>query len=548
MVSSHSPRTIPYGSVTHPITRIPEELLVAIFGYYVADCWFDSSMPLNRIRLYDWMKVSHVNFYWREIALSWPALWSYIVVPWGNKDLVSMMLSRSKKAILHIRVWGYITPIRGQALQLIAKEAHRLGTIELQPSGGLDNFPWITFLCEHIINASHLSRCIISIPHRNPQRWSLDVSSPPTFGRILGLDLRGLPFSYVRLCCKSSLTSLSIRCGTEDCTTSALLSLLNEMQLLETLELHPAVAQASRLFHNRSTAPMPHVTLPHLKSLFMSTSLDQPAVFLDRLHLPSTVSFEIKIDLDSLDNPSILTSLSGKLGGVKTIGTPRPLLCASISATNEDDDRFILKAWNTLSGDQNDLPQQLKPAVYIRFAWTQEFWVSFRSLALCMLKLIPSTDMSVFRVVGPITGFDRIHWMTLFDSAPQIQHLYLSVSSHPLTQIMDALTCHTHGIRTRSHALPEPGSENKIPVPHLNSVVVGTGARRVGTEARKKVLNALSGMLLSRAKAGCKVMSVELTWMHDSEAQKLRTKVLKKLKCVDRFEYNLEDSIAVDSE
>ncbi|KAJ7584092.1 hypothetical protein C8J56DRAFT_730652, partial [Mycena floridula] len=67
----------PQKGISHPLRRVPAELLREIFR--VTACIerdFDSSLQMGKLG-FPW-NISHVCQRWREISISYPALWSVI--------------------------------------------------------------------------------------------------------------------------------------------------------------------------------------------------------------------------------------------------------------------------------------------------------------------------------------------------------------------------------------------------------------------------------------------------------------------------------------
>ncbi|KAJ3550066.1 hypothetical protein NM688_g5115 [Phlebia brevispora] len=66
-------------SIATPIARLPSELLSAIFMIYARSVREEYIYSWKDIQPYSWIRVSHVCRFWREVAISYSALWSWIV-------------------------------------------------------------------------------------------------------------------------------------------------------------------------------------------------------------------------------------------------------------------------------------------------------------------------------------------------------------------------------------------------------------------------------------------------------------------------------------
>lgn len=96
-----------------PYARLPVELLAQVFTHVVLD-WSCYSHRDNA-HSYRWLTITRVSRHWREVALSTPRLFSYILLPYGydlrpaSRDALSeklflQWLSRAKTSLLTITI------------------------------------------------------------------------------------------------------------------------------------------------------------------------------------------------------------------------------------------------------------------------------------------------------------------------------------------------------------------------------------------------------------------------------------------------------------
>ena len=87
-----------------PIGRLFPEILSAIFQAIVDDWSLTIEGMENGDHIpYDWLVITHVCSYWRNVAIETSTLWSHIVL---HKDkLIKLMLKRSRRAALSLYCW-----------------------------------------------------------------------------------------------------------------------------------------------------------------------------------------------------------------------------------------------------------------------------------------------------------------------------------------------------------------------------------------------------------------------------------------------------------
>jgi hypothetical protein len=79
-----------------PISRLPFEVLAAIFSYLSVFAWNKGS------RIFAWIYVAHICRRWRGIALNHPCFWSRINLTKLTPIGMAEILSRAKMAPLHL--------------------------------------------------------------------------------------------------------------------------------------------------------------------------------------------------------------------------------------------------------------------------------------------------------------------------------------------------------------------------------------------------------------------------------------------------------------
>jgi len=81
-----------------PISRLPLEILAAIFFLLSSSAWDDR----DEAGYLAWIRVTHVCGRWRDTALNLPCLWSHISFTKLTPAAVAEILARAKMAPLHL--------------------------------------------------------------------------------------------------------------------------------------------------------------------------------------------------------------------------------------------------------------------------------------------------------------------------------------------------------------------------------------------------------------------------------------------------------------
>lgn len=114
------------------IACLPPEVLGHIFLCYAALMKAASEREIVQYHslssTLDWLAITHICHYWREVALSTPQLWTDIVLHHENTDRVQEFIACSKQALLKIQIIGAAN-IATPVLQNICKEVGRATTL-----------------------------------------------------------------------------------------------------------------------------------------------------------------------------------------------------------------------------------------------------------------------------------------------------------------------------------------------------------------------------------------------------------------------------------
>ena len=269
-----------------PISRLPPETLAEIFSLVSFSVDDYEDVPDMK-----WIRVTHVCRRWREIALSFPYLWSHI--PFTKLTLAGFteILARAKMSPLHFNVGifpGYKARFDGFGRQLEAHISHiRHLTIsgdyptELEPL--VSPAPALVSLSLTKISDPIWSQCTIP-----------DSLFNGTAPKLTHLELFNCSIGWKSPLLKG-LQILKIQAPSEQLrpTLEDWLAALNEMSQLKTLLLHnatPAVSVDNPLI----SGPQCTVTLPSLTHFHITASAKGCALALAHLVLPALISLHVR--------------------------------------------------------------------------------------------------------------------------------------------------------------------------------------------------------------------------------------------------------------
>ncbi|KAJ7460315.1 hypothetical protein FB451DRAFT_1563383 [Mycena latifolia] len=286
-------------SLFSPIRRLPAEVLVEIFLYFVPPfpAFPTKETALDLLRNVDVLHSAQVCYYWRIVAMGTTALWSSIVVhdkvdcsAEQIQSLISLALQRSGKSPLAIELVGAAdgsTPIARCALELLGQHSRRWRDVRLllPPPfvqilrGVKSNLP----LLEHIHLYGSAGR-ELDLFEVAPQLRTLtcgmsarEIPSALPWGQLTTFEyFYGIPEDLPNLW--AALTRLSI--GTEalldfEFEASVPLALVPITTNLDSVEMHFTCPDPG-LSRQVLSEIMKHVTFPHLFELCLFSGFGAP--------------------------------------------------------------------------------------------------------------------------------------------------------------------------------------------------------------------------------------------------------------------------------
>lgn len=468
--------------------NIPPELLGRIFQVHATSTrepWIsaDDSITFPACSVgggpYEWIRVTHVCRYWRDVALQAPLLWSHIVLT-KNIECINAFLTRSHLAPLHVvqpRVRGgcFLESILPMAsVRVVLAEMHRIRSLELY-------MKWWIFddMAELLCGpAPALKSLKLSTPHglydsafRKPM-ISFDRDDIKSLEKLT-LGAYGFPWNDPAPF--KSLKSLRIERGiTEKPAVEQVVYALRFMPDLNTLSLDDVFAPSAKCLSSLPQAP-DVVVLRHLEELNLSGDIVACSSLLAALIFPGSArtSLDFHRKGRNADLPLAMPSISARLTGSYptgydgTVPPPSPIVHVRL----ESSDYTYHLVCHTRSPPKVDDDSQLA-TMSIRVAAEQgSLGVLFRALPMQAVRVLELCGRTSWREVAPhareVTELRLADW-----DAEDIRCLLLK-------------GCNV-GQRTPQIATDESKSTpSDIALPALRQLVVGPMTARTGVLGSK---------------------------------------------------------------
>ncbi|CCL98407.1 uncharacterized protein FIBRA_00404 [Fibroporia radiculosa] len=275
-----------------PVAVLPPEILAKVFIHHASDRSFSTpNCPASR----HWITPTHVCKYWREVALSCPALWSSLVVSW-RQEWMDEVLRRSRQAPLAITVNlnnGRFL-MKHRVLASILKEKHRFRSVCVTADQAtLDMFVKEMDGPAPLLQSLSLSRIygigMLSAPSTSLPPVLLREGQAP---RLQRLEISKYLFQLHDINAPS-IRHLKITHSMEmqRPSLSVVVGCLERLPLLESLTLDYVIDPLPEL--DGLQLPTMSIRLPHLLSITISASVLDSANFLNHLSLPSLSSLTL---------------------------------------------------------------------------------------------------------------------------------------------------------------------------------------------------------------------------------------------------------------
>jgi hypothetical protein len=395
-----------------PISRLPCEVLAAIFSFLSVFAWNEGSGVLA------WIYVTHVCRRWRETAFNHPRFWSHINLTKLTPVGMAEILSRTKMAPLHLEADD--TKLNVAYLEAFARqlEAHISHTRHLKFSG------------------YHLSTVVERLVSPAPTLESLSLSHKSHLYKLFQFIVPDNLFN----CTAPSLTSLKL----ETCDIDWKSPLLKGLRILEILHLSPKarpelndwldalneMPQLKELSLQFATpiAPLADplisrtITLPSLTHFHIDDSATDCALALAHLVLPTLTRLHVDVESYDREGEDVLLLIPYVIRNVCVLQDIEPIRSIRIAGGRECTE---VVTWTTPGADVKvcdpDALDDMSRSACLLFAVKGDEWDSGVDTAIfdALLALLPMNSVSTLTAQNR-TRLSKEFW---FSHAPRLPSL-----------------------------------------------------------------------------------------------------------------------------
>ncbi|KAF9238628.1 hypothetical protein BU15DRAFT_75079 [Melanogaster broomeanus] len=268
-----------------PVSRLPCEILATIFLYQAYSFYEDARYSGMWGSAPPWVNVSYVCLHWRNVALSCPSLWSFLLV--SSLRWTEELLSRSKTVPLRIRI---DVEFRYQKAMILFEKATTDVTRIQDLSLKLPTLPYN--LVEGVLSKlSTPAPLLHTLRLRMPSLGEDGVYPDTLFNRetpalrTLELYHCHMPWSSPVFTTLSTLALRDIDWSSQP-TMTELLTMLRRMPGLVHLYLEHALHSAEDALTSQHTLLSESLDLPHLSRLALIAPFSAVVVFLSNVTVP----------------------------------------------------------------------------------------------------------------------------------------------------------------------------------------------------------------------------------------------------------------------
>ena len=344
------------------IHRLPSETIEDIFiigacEYFRKDIGFPIQTPPS------WVNVSYVCRHWRNIALGYPTLWSYLFVvsPRWTEEL----LSRSKQAPLKLPMTMDYPPKSDLLLRFLEQVLNHVERIQefcFCPPFLPENHQVFSRLFSHAPLLQDLILRMVHIPADHPSTSSIPRNANTPALRTLELTCCSLPWYFLELSGVTTLSLTEVPTGFQQ-SMEDFLATLKRMQNLRYLDLDDAFATSAGSLSHVASNTFQKVDLPQLCYLFFASSLPAIITLLSCLNIPSQTEIRLqcsrKHDSSLNDYAELSTLLSQRFHISDTQAPSIPMVRSLIVESFVRGPTTI-----TFSASEHDLSASEEPAAW----------------------------------------------------------------------------------------------------------------------------------------------------------------------------------------
>ncbi|PSR72217.1 hypothetical protein PHLCEN_2v11924 [Hermanssonia centrifuga] len=416
--------------------RLPPELLAEIFVHYIAETspsgletYAPDARPPDYKKPYEWVQITHICHFWRDVALLSPRLWNRILVTQHtNVDCVREMLARSQQAPLFVSVdeeHHTNSDSVDFSLQAILAELHRIRSLELSVSSAT-----LFKHSVHIERPAPLLRRFLLIDIDAQDEVVSRAPLPIATVHLERVILSGYELTHIRHTLLPSIKHLTLLLPPQGFSLELLHSALGDMTLIETLTLS--------LWDGPSThAVLGVVAFPYLERLQLIGASVVCAAFLRHTTFPATSTTVIE-GLDGADFNSFVSAMADKLNGDGVLGKPAPIKSLALTHPDGNSSAWTLQGW-TMERPIESLPKDRAP---FQFSVTFNESCSVPHLVE-LFSSLPSSEVTSVYMGGPAMYLMISDWFNSFKHMERL--MFLKISSMSVDGLPPALMMQQDG-------------------------------------------------------------------------------------------------------
>ncbi|KAJ3551826.1 hypothetical protein NM688_g4487 [Phlebia brevispora] len=444
---------------TVPISRLPAEVLSAVFVKYVADCWNEYILPsayippidltLSTGTPYAWLAILGVCRDWRRVAFLTHAIWTSVVPL--RCACVKFMLAHAGQLPLAIRLYCPSRPRSAsetrRTYHTVLQHLPRVHTVQLKIAD--DVLSQLIIMERRNPGVSALTIEELSIDaqdYRKDTLPTLPIFSTSEMPQLHSLDLRCASLPLLDTLVRPTLTSLTFTMKFM-IPSGQFTGILERLPLLQHLTLYVGLPlRFSALLSDDDIGPSSNVQLCHLKTLTLDGCLSQVAGLLDVLMFPQDTS----VVLWSRENPPMLATYREALSSIasKVVMSDRSSSESVLSAST-----FRLRSIAIRDGPsevvlssaacpwQAEFRDEPRPRLRLGIEEDHEEQL----LAETIPYLLEPLDLSDLETMYASFRADHSSWLRMFHARPlpRLENLFLE-GNHVANNVLLALSTPRH--------------------------------------------------------------------------------------------------------
>ncbi|KAF8972560.1 hypothetical protein BDZ97DRAFT_1781625 [Flammula alnicola] len=421
-----------------PACSVPPEVLCNIFAFAKAAVAGELHPDgMFQFCALEWVRVTHVCKWWRDVALNASSLWTDIAL--GRRRWAEEMFVRSKEAPLAVHAdFGEVIPWSNPIPlpQLHVSRIRELNVIGTQPSD-LRHFLSGTTIATTLLQIHTLRITYLYGPEESfPYILSDTVFKPNALRR---LSLKGCNVHW-DASFLSGLTHLRLHEIPSNPLFRApeFLEILRRLTSLESLDARHIFFEDHDKTSPLSTNASPKVNLPHLKMLRLAMRMVDVANILSGIVISPNVTMKLYGYADDPSLADYLRSLSTFSRQYRPLLNPSihpPFLIQSLELSRDLDAALVIRIYPTLLSQDDMATPCIPPLMESIFYWDD--WDDFSKwkIAKPLFHSLPLDHLIVLHISGQV-AIDIETWAQTFGTLPALRSIHIE---HAVTRFFDSL-------------------------------------------------------------------------------------------------------------